>query len=89
MTALAPGVSLGGWSIVRLDAPLAKRALVRCDKCQQTQHVSVEAFMDATLRRCGCSSRQSARPGGPPAPGFDREIATLEKFSSGRYRRRS
>ena len=58
MTASAP--TYNGWLVVHLDS-VGKRAWVRCASCSHAQQVSVEAFADASLRRCGCSSRESSR----------------------------
>jgi hypothetical protein len=59
MTALAPGQKFGGWQIVHVVD--SKRLWVACARCERTQQVSSEAFLDRSLRACGCSSRPSNR----------------------------
>jgi hypothetical protein len=86
MTATSPGQQFAGWRVVRVETPLGKRALVSCVACGRTQQVSVESFLDTSLKRCECSRRPGARV--RTAESFAADIAGLEAFTSGKERRR-
>ena len=88
MTALAPGVHLNGWSLVRLD-PLGKRAVVRCESCERIMQASAEALLDGTVKRCGCASRPSSRVEAQPEPSeiFAHEVTKAELFAAHRRHR--
>ena len=73
------GMSINHWSVVRLDQ-LGKRAIVRCESCERVMQASVEALLDGTVKRCGCSARLGHYVPRPPdrAAEFAHGVAALE-----------
>jgi hypothetical protein len=67
MTTPAPGDLINGWRVAELDK-MQKRASVRCSSCGFTLFASVEALVDASLRRCDCAKRPGAHSGDPASP---------------------
>ena len=85
MTVPAPGDLINGWCVAQLDK-MQKRASVRCSACGFTLFASVEALVDASLRRCDCVKRPSAHSGDEASP-FAHELAKTESFAAARRHR--
>jgi hypothetical protein len=63
----ASASTYNGWLVIRTDA-VGKRAVVKGQRCERVQQVSVESLADRTFKACGCTARPSAHTTGEAAP---------------------